>query len=173
MEPAGEKAEAAAPKHANHAGDAARRSHYGDWRDAFLTGLSVTGILLDGCEAGGVSYETVRRHRREDAAFDQAVKDARKEAADRLKRTYARRAEQQSDRAMEYMLRLLDPEEAAPQAPLLALLLPYLDLTKLTDAQIDQLASGGDALTILLGELPAAPERRGGAPSPDDHGPRL
>lgn len=162
-------AEAAAPNHANHAGVKVRRSHYGDWRDAFLDGLSERGILLDGCEAGDVSYETVRRHRRDDPDFDQAVKDARKAAADRLRRTYFRRAEQQSDRAMEYMLRLLDPDEASGPN-LIALLLPYLDLSKLSDGQIEQLSAGGDPVGIILSGVSAAPAGGGGASPASGHG---
>ena len=135
--------------------DRPRRADYGDWRDVFLEGLELTGIYLDGCEAAGVSYEILRRHRREDPDFGQAVKDARKRAADRLRRTYHRRADQQSDRAMEYMLRQLDPDEAGGPS-LIALLIPYLDLTKLNDQQVEQLATGADPIAVIFGGVTAS-----------------
>lgn len=144
-------AQEAADKHGKHAGDRPRRSDYGDWRDAFLDALSGDGILLDGCEAAGVTYETVRRHRREDPAFNVAVKDARKAAADRLRRTYQGRAKLQSDRAMEFLLKALDPEEYSDaMATVLQALLQYVDMAKLSNEQIDRLAAGDDPIRVLL-----------------------
>lgn len=143
---------AEAALHAKHAAQRPRRSHYGDWRDPFLQAIEERGIIGDGLLAANTTYETVRRHRREDPAFEQAFQDARKVAADKLKAVYFDRAYKQSDRAMEYMLRLLDPDDAGGPN-LVALLLPYLDLTKLTDGQIEQLSAGGDPVAIILGGL--------------------
>ncbi len=98
-------------KHGKHGMGQLRRSDYGEWHEAFLAALSQTGIILDACEFADVSRETVRRHRHENPAFDEAFQDARRDAGDRLRRRYHQRAEQQSDRAMEFLLKTLDPDE--------------------------------------------------------------
>lgn len=140
------------PKHDKCGMDRPRRSDYGDWRDAFLDALSATGIILDACEAAGVTRETVRRHRREDVEFNEAFKDARKDAADRLRRRYHIRAEQQSDRAMEFLLKTLDPDEYGDtMSAVIQAILQYLDTSKLTNEQIDRLTAGDDPIRVLLG----------------------
>jgi very-short-patch-repair endonuclease len=139
-------------KHAKHGTDRVRRSDYGDWRDAFLEKLSETGIILDACDAVGKSRETVRRHRIEDSSFNEAFKNARRDAADRLRRRYHNRAEQQSDRAMEFLLKNMDPEEYGDSmAAIIQAILQYLDMSKLSNEQIDRLAAGEDPLRVLLG----------------------
>jgi very-short-patch-repair endonuclease len=139
-------------KHGKHGTDRVRRSDYGDWRDAFLEALSETGIILDACDAVGKSRETVRRHRIEDLDFNEKFKDARRDAADRLRRRYHTRAEQQSDRAMEFLLKNLDPEEYGDSmAAIIQAVLQYLDMSKLSNEQIDRLAAGEDPLRVLLG----------------------
>jgi very-short-patch-repair endonuclease len=139
-------------KHGKHGMGELRRSDYGEWHQAFLAALAETGIILDACEFAGVSRETVRRHRRENTEFNEAFKDARRDAADRLRRRYHTRAEQQSDRAMEFLLKSLDPDEYGDaNAALLQGLMQYLDLSKLTNEQIDRLTAGDDPIRVLLG----------------------
>jgi very-short-patch-repair endonuclease len=139
-------------KHGKHGMDHLRRSDYGEWHEAFLAALAETGIILDACEFANVNRETVRRHRRENTEFNEAFKDARRDAADRLRRRYHTRAEQQSDRAMEFLLKSLDPDEYGDgNAALLQGLMQYLDLSKLTNEQIDRLTAGDDPIRVLLG----------------------
>jgi very-short-patch-repair endonuclease len=88
------------------------RDHvYGDWRDRFLEVLSESGVVLEACIAAGISRKTAYQWQKQDPDFAEDWMLAKKDAADRLRRIYHRRAEQQSDRAMEYLLRTLDPEE--------------------------------------------------------------
>lgn len=94
----------------------ARRADYGDWRDTFLDALGETGIIRQACQAAGVSRQAVAKHRRDDPAFDAACQDARRDAADLLRAEYHKRAMQQSDRAMEYMLSFLDAETSPAAA---------------------------------------------------------
>jgi len=132
--------------------DHLRRSDYGTWHAAFLAALGQTGIILDACDFAGVHRETVRKHRRDDPAFNEAFKDARRDAADRLRRRYHQRAEQQSDRAMEFLLKTLDPDEYGDgHAALLQGLMQYLDLSKLSNEQIERLRAGDDPIAVLLG----------------------
>lgn len=137
-------------KHGKHGTDRPRRSDYGDWRDAFLEELSQKGIILDACEVAGVNRETVRRHRREDPAFNDAFLDARRDAADRLRRRYHDRAEKQSDQAMLTLLKNLDPDEYGDKAQLKAIV-QYLDLSKLSEEQLERLANGDDPIRVLIG----------------------
>lgn len=96
----------------------ARRSDYGTWRDAFLTKLAETGIVLDACEAADISRKTAYQHRDEDPDFKQDWKLALQDAADRALREYRKRALQQSDRAMEFFIRTRDPEGSAEHSTL-------------------------------------------------------
>lgn len=138
--------------HVKHGIGHLRRSDYGEWYEAFLAALAQTGIILDACEFANVSRETVRRHRRENPEFNQAFKDARRDAADRLRRRYQKRAVEQSDRAMEFLLKTLDPDEYSDdRATLLQGLMQYLDMSKLTNEQIERLAAGDDPIAVLLG----------------------
>jgi very-short-patch-repair endonuclease len=140
------------PKHGKHGMGELRRSDYGSWREAFLAALAETGIILDACEFAGVNRETVRTHRRQDPAFNEAFRDARRDAADRLRRRYHARAKQQSDRAMEFLLKTLDPDEYGDaNAALLQALMQYLDISKLSNEQIDRLTAGDDPIRVLLG----------------------
>jgi very-short-patch-repair endonuclease len=93
-----------------------RRTDYGDWRHEFLAALAESGIVLDACEAAGVSRKTAYQHRDEDTNFSLDWKFALQDAADRMLRKYRTRAEQQSDRAMEFFLRTRDPETYAEKA---------------------------------------------------------
>jgi very-short-patch-repair endonuclease len=127
-----------------------RKSTYGDWRDLFLASLRETGIVGAAARAAGVDRRTVATHRKDDDAFDEACKDARRDAADLLRAEYRKRAMEQSDRAMEYMIRQIDPDDADARGPL-ALLLPYVDLSRLSDSQIAQLSAGEDPIKVILG----------------------
>ncbi len=65
---------------------------------------------------------------------------------------YHTRAEQQSDRAMEFLLKTLDPDEYGEgHAALLQAVMRYLDMSKLSNEQIERLRVGDDPIAVLLG----------------------
>lgn len=125
-----------------------RRSDYGSWHDRFLAAFRESGIILDGCEAAGVTRQTVRQHFWGDIAFRKAYMDAKRDAADERRRIRARRAREQSDRLLEAEIVELDPRpEQDFLGPIIA---QYLDMTKLSDRQLDRLEAGDDVIQILI-----------------------
>lgn len=125
-------------------------SVYGDWRDRFLEVLSESGIVRAACIAAGVSRKTAYKHKKADAAFAEDWKLALQDAADLAFMKYRERALQQSDRAMEFFIKSRDPETFG-QPGQLDLVLKYLDLSRLSNEQIERLAGGEDPLNVLLG----------------------
>jgi very-short-patch-repair endonuclease len=132
-------------------------SLYGDWRDRFLAVLSEGGIVREACIAAGVSRKTAYQHRKEQAGFAEDWKLALQDAADLALATYRRRALQQSDRAMEFFIKSRDPEGYAEPAGSLDVVLKYLDLSRLSNEQLDRIAAGDDPLQVLLGSGSPAP----------------
>lgn len=137
-----QRAEAAA-----QLGEAAERSNYGDWRDRFLAQLAESGIVLEACLAAGVSRKTAYHYRKTSADFAEDWRLAQQDAADIALARYRRRGFEQSDRAMEYFIARNAPDESQNVA---ALLLRYLDTSRLTNEQIDQLAAGVDPIRVLF-----------------------
>lgn len=129
---------------------AVRDTVYGDWRDRFLEVLSECGIVREACIAAGVSRKTAYHYRNSDASFAQEWKLALQDAADLALVEYRRRALQQSDRAMEFFIKSRDPETYGESAQI-ELVLKYLDMSKLTNEQIDRLAAGEDPFEVLFG----------------------
>ncbi len=125
-------------------------SVYGDWRDRFLAVLSESGIVRAACIAAGVSRKTAYQYRNTDGEFAKDWKLALQDAADLAFIRYRERALQQSDRAMEFFIKSRDPETFG-QPGQLDLVLKYLDLSRLSNEQIDRLAGGEDPLNVLLG----------------------
>lgn len=124
-------------------------SVYGDWRDRFLEVLSESGIVREACVAAGVSRKTAYAHRAAGSEFAEAWRLALQDAADAALVVYRRRALQQSDRAMEFFIKSRDPETFG-QPGQLDLVLKYLDLTRLTNEQLDRIAGGEDPLSVLF-----------------------
>ena len=122
---------------------------YGDWRDRFLAQLSDTGIVREACFAAGISRKTAYAHRAADGDFAEAWRLALQDAADAALAVYRRRAIQQSDRAMEFFITSRD-RETYGQAGHLGIVLKYLDLSRLTNEQLDRIAGGEDPLSVLV-----------------------
>jgi very-short-patch-repair endonuclease len=123
---------------------------YGDWRDRFLAVLSDTGIVREACIAASISRKTAYQHKAIDSDFATAWKLALQDAADAALAIYRRRGIQQSDRAMEFFIKSRDPE-AFGQPGQLDAILKLVDLSRLSNEQLDRLAAGEDPLSILLG----------------------
>lgn len=68
------------------------RTRSRDWTVDFIAALRVNGNILRSCEAAQIGRTTFYEKRREDAAFDQAVKVALEEAGDVLEAEAWRRA---------------------------------------------------------------------------------
>lgn len=143
------------------------RSAYGDWRDRFLEQLAEAGIVREACLAAGVARKTAYVARKADEGFADDWKLALADAADTALATYKRRGFQQSDRAMEFFIKSRDPETFGERTGTIDLVLKYLDLTRLSDHQVEQLAAGLDPVRVLL--EPQSPSG-GGAPSANRHG---
>lgn len=123
---------------------------YGDWRDRFLAQLAESGIVREACIAAGISRKTAYEHRAADSDFAAAWKLALQDAADAALAVYRRRALQQSDRAMEFFITSRD-RETFGQSGQIELVLKYLDLSRLSNEQLDRLAVGDDPLNVILG----------------------
>lgn len=123
---------------------------YGDWQDRFLEVLSESGIVREACVAAGISRKTAYATRAQNGDFAEAWKLALQDAADAALAVYRRRAIQQSDRAMEFFIKSRDPETFG-QPGQLDLVLKYLDLSRLSNEQLDRLAVGEDPLSVILG----------------------
>lgn len=125
---------------------------WGSWRDPFLAQLAEGGIVREACIAAGVSRNTAYQARKDDPAFAEAWKHALQDAADKALAIYRQRATEQSDRAMEFFIKSRDPETyGAPAGSPIELLLKYIDLTRLSNEQIDRLAAGEDPIAVILG----------------------
>lgn len=129
------------------------RSSYGDWRDRFLGELAESGIVRRACLAAGVSRKTAYHYRSSDTAFAEDWKIALQDAADAALDAYRRRGFQQSDRAMEFFIRSRDPEAYGQTGGSLEIIMKYLDLSKLPDEQLDQIAAGADPWRVIIGSL--------------------
>lgn len=80
------------------------------WPAIFLQELSQDGIVLKACRAAQITRATAYERRQLDPDFARAWKLALQDAADRLREVYQQRAVTQSDRALEFLLRTLDPD---------------------------------------------------------------
>lgn len=81
-----------------------------DWASRFLAALSATGIVLDACQAAGISRAMAYKRRKNDPVFEQDWQYALQDAADVMLRVYRERGFAQSDRAMEFFIRSRDPD---------------------------------------------------------------
>jgi very-short-patch-repair endonuclease len=124
-------------------------SVYGDWRDRFLEVLSEGGLVVEACVAAGVSRKTAYQWQKRDPEFAEDWRLAKQDAADIAFITYRKRGIQQSDRAMEFFIKSRDPETFG-QPGQLDLVLKYLDLSRLTNEQLDRIAGGEDPLSVLF-----------------------
>lgn len=80
------------------------------WTTIFLNELAKHGIVGKACKAAKITRSAAYDARQRDPAFAQAWKLALQDAADVLREAYQARALTQSDRAVEFLLRTLDPE---------------------------------------------------------------
>lgn len=81
-----------------------------NWPELFIRELAQQGIVLKACQAAQITRQVAYERRQLDPDFAQAWKLALQDAADRLREIYQQRAVTQSDRALEFLLRTMDPE---------------------------------------------------------------
>ncbi|GAB4203574.1 MAG: hypothetical protein OHK0022_27860 [Roseiflexaceae bacterium] len=80
---------------------------FDDWRDTFVQALAELGNVRHACIKAGVGRSTAYRHRDTDAEFAAAWDEALENFADLLEGVYAQRAIEQSDRAVEFLLKAI------------------------------------------------------------------
>lgn len=109
------------------------------WTDAFFAALREHGLLGRAASEAGVDRVTVWHRRKNDEAFDQAVKDAIEHAADKLEQEARRRALEGTEKGVWHQGVQVGTERVYSDA-LLALLLKgrrkdvFADRTELTGA---------------------------------------
>jgi very-short-patch-repair endonuclease len=91
---------------------------FDDWRDDFVQSLAEFGNVRQACIAAGVSRAGAYKRRETDAEFAQAWDEALDNFCDLLEGVYARRAIEQSDRALEFLLKANRPEKYADKSKL-------------------------------------------------------
>jgi hypothetical protein len=120
-------------------------------RDLFLAGLR-KGLSIQGAaEGAGVDRSTPYEWRKEDEAFATAWDDAIEAGTDVLEDALLRRALTISDTAAIFLLKARRPDKYRETAKVDGIL-KHIDLSKLTDAQLERLANGDDPLKVLIGQ---------------------
>lgn len=133
---------------------------FDDWRDDFIEVLSGTLNVRAACVAAGISRSNAYKRRDTDPEFAEAWDEAVDNACDLLEGVYFSRALEQSDRALEFLLRANRREKYGDKIQLDALLkvlFEKIDYTALSAAQIEALANGDDPITVLLGHRTSDP----------------
>lgn len=82
---------------------------FDDWRDDFITALAQHGNIRQACIDGHISRSNAYHRRENDGEFAAAWDEALENFCDLLEGTYTRRAIEQSDRAIEFLLRANRP----------------------------------------------------------------
>ncbi len=127
---------------------------FDDWRDDFIEILSGTLNVRAACVAAGISRSNAYKRRETDAEFAEAWDEAIENACDLLEGVYFSRALEQSDRALEFLLKANRREKYGDKIQLDALLkvlFEKIDYSTLSAAQIEALANGDDPISVLLG----------------------
>lgn len=124
--------------------------HFDDWRDAFIRALGEFGNVRHGCLAAHMSRSNAYARRESDAEFRLAWDEALESFSDLLEGVYARRAIEQSDRAMEFLLKANRRDKYGDRLQIDAIA-KHLDIATLSTAQLERLAAGDDLVSVLLG----------------------
>jgi len=140
------------------------RTRASDWTPKFLAELARRGIVKDACRAAGIDRKTAYRRKTDDSAFAEAWKDALDESADVMEREAFRRAvegvdrpvfqggekigvvREYSDSLLTLMLKANRPNKYRERAESLNL---NLDVSALTDEQLERIARGEDARLVI------------------------
>jgi very-short-patch-repair endonuclease len=128
---------------------------FDDWRDDFITSLAGDLNVRRACIAAGISRANAYKRRETDDEFRLAWDEAVENASDLLEGIYFTRAVEQSDRALEFLLKANRREKYGDKIQLdaiLKVLIEKLDFSTLSAAQIEALANGADPFTVLLGQ---------------------
>lgn len=91
---------------------------FDDWRDDFVSTLAEFGNVRQACIEAHVSRAGAYKRRETDVEFAQAWDEALENFADLLEGVYARRAIEQSDRAIEFLLKANRPAKYGEKAKL-------------------------------------------------------
>jgi very-short-patch-repair endonuclease len=91
---------------------------FDDWRDAFIAALSDSANVRQACKAASISRAGAYKRRETDAEFRAAWDEAVENACDLLEGIYWTRAREQSDRAMEFLLKANRREKYGESAKL-------------------------------------------------------
>jgi hypothetical protein len=130
---------------------------FDDWRDDFIASLSGDLNVRRACIAASISRANAYKRRETDDEFRLAWDEAIENASDLLEGVYWQRAVEQSDRALEFLLRANRREKYGDKIQLdavMKLLFEQIDYSTLSAAQIEALANGDNSLTVLLGTGP-------------------
>lgn len=84
---------------------------FDDWRDDFVATLAEFGNVRQACIAADISRSNAYHRRETDKEFEAAWDEALENFADLLEGVYAKRAIEQSDRAIEFLLKANRPEK--------------------------------------------------------------
>jgi very-short-patch-repair endonuclease len=123
---------------------------FDDWRDVFVRALGELGNVRHGCLAAGVARATAYKRRETDAEFALAWDEALENFSDLLEGMYARRAMEQSDRAMEFLLKANRREKYGDRLQIDDIA-KHIDIMTLSTEQLERLVSGDDLVRILFG----------------------
>jgi hypothetical protein len=105
-----------------------------DWRDAFIAYLRELPNIRRACEAVGIMRSMFYSRYSTDADFAAAVDEAKAEAIENLEATAYVRAQTTSDSLLMFLLKAHKPEVYRENFK--------LDVTALTDEQLEKVASG-------------------------------
>lgn len=82
----------------------------GDWRPAFLAAYADTGMVMEACKVAGVARSTVYDERQRNEDFALAWDDVERVTTEKLEQEAVRRALDESDRLLEFLLKGRRPD---------------------------------------------------------------
>lgn len=91
---------------------------FDDWRDDFITAVAQHGNVRQGCIAAQISRSNAYHRRETDPEFAAAWDEALENFSDLLEGVYTQRAIEQSDRAIEFLLKANRPEKYGDKSKL-------------------------------------------------------
>lgn len=134
-----------------------------EWGPIFLASLADTANVRLACKAAGIARKTAYQQRNRSKEFAAKWDEALEQACDVLEATARSRALTVSDTLLIFLLKAHRPEVYREQRQDLVL---DIDVTALTDEQLDRIANGENPLHALA----ATRSRRTGTPPPADDG---
>lgn len=129
-----------------------------EWTPVFLSALADTANVRLACKTAGIARKTAYQHRKESPTFAAQWDEALEQACDVLEAEARRRALTVSDTLMIFLLKAHRPEKYRETRQDTVL---DLDVTALTDEQLDRIASGENPLHVMA----ATRGRRTGTPA--------